>query len=605
MRIRLYKGEARIIAISEIRRVPGRRLFDPERPPRAIRATKAPLVSREMTKETRSMRNEMSYHAGRTGYPVRRLGAGRAVSFLALVLIGVVLIGAEPYPVRAADGDIDTGFGNNGVVLTDFIPGADNQGEAVVIQPDGKIVAGGNALTDDSVSGVLARFNLNGSLDTSFGSQGKVIVDNFAGIDVLALQSDGKLVAGGGAGSGVALLRFNPDGGLDANFGSGGKVTTGGMSILALAIQPDSKIVAGGVRNKRASDAYTFGVMRFNPDGSLDEGFGSGGVVTADFGSDFAVAISLVLQSDGKIVAAGKADVRSAPGSATSLVNAFAIARFNLNGSLDAGFGVGGLVTTQFTQAEVHAVVTLEEGKILALGRDTQAGGDYLATTRYNGDGTLDLSFGSRGKLASPFFVENGGRLKTVEMAPDGSLVAAGRAIDPAKGGPGGLALARYHNDGTADLSFGTGGKVITRISGRFDGDTVSALAFQADGRIVAVGDSATYDHMAVARYDAAAPDFALAFSDPTQSVPRGTNVRVTLNISRSAGFIGEVTITASDTSDLRIKVKPGSVSTRDASVSFKIKVKGSAPTGPQQISFTGKSDFGATRTTRLVVVVE
>ena len=109
----------------------------------------------------------------------------------------------------------------------------------------------------------------------------------------------------------------------------------------------------------------------------------------------------------------------------------------------------------------------------------------------------------------------------------------------------------------------------------------------------------------AVARYDAAAPDFALAFSEPTLSVPRGTGVRVTLNISRSAGLLGEVTITASDTSDLRIKVKPGSVSTRDTSVSFKTKVKGSAATGRQEISFTGKSDFGATRTTQLDVVVE
>src|SRR5262249_51395919 len=175
-----------------------------------------------------------------------------------------------------------------------------------------------------------------------------------------------------------------------------------------------------------------FAVARYNADGTLDTTFSFDGKVTTDFGGDDR-AFSVAIQADGKIVVAGA--------SLTNPGDDFALARYNPDGSLDAGFGTGGKVTTAFGSGLDHAnACTIQaDGKIVAVGAD---GGDF-ALARYNSDGSLDGTFGTGGKVTTDF----GGQLEEafgVAMQADGKIVAAGAAA-------GGFALARYYPDGHLD----------------------------------------------------------------------------------------------------------------------------------------------------------
>jgi uncharacterized delta-60 repeat protein len=320
-----------------------------------------------------------------------------------------------------------------------------------------------------------------GDLDPTFGVGGKVTTDFFGGLNDLAralvLQPDGKLVAAGQAEatdgrSEFALARYLPDGSLDPTFGVGGKVTTdfGGQFDLALALvlQPDSKLVAAGLFG-----GGNFALARYLPDGSLDPTFGVGGTVISDFEGEL---LALALQPDGKLVAAG--------GSAGS----FALARYLPDGSLDPTFGVGGTVTTDFTNDvggvdAAHALALQPDGKLVAAGGS--AGGFALA--RYLPDGHLDATFGVGGKVITDFGGAPAGA-SALALQPDGKLVAAGSA---SPGFVADFALARYLPDGRLDPTFGTEGKVTTDFRGL--DDVASALVLQPDGKLVAAGSSPSH----------------------------------------------------------------------------------------------------------------
>jgi uncharacterized delta-60 repeat protein/uncharacterized repeat protein (TIGR01451 family) len=354
-----------------------------------------------------------------------------------------------------ADGSLDPSFGSGGKVTTDF--GGFDAASAAVIQPDGRIVAAGRSGSGDFA---LARYNTDGSLDTTFGNGGKLTTD-FGGFDAafgVALQADGKIVAAGqgGPGGGFALARYNTDGSLDPSFGSGGEVTThftsGFEVVIAVAIQLDGKIVVTG--QTFAGGFQQFALARYNTDGSLDTSFASGGIVATNFGFDSAFGGALAIQPDGKIVAAGRAGTD------------FLLARYNGDGSLDATFGSGGIVTTDFGGTVFDAafgVALQSNGKIVA------AGGTFngfvgpsadFALARYNPDGSLDASFGSGGKVTTDF----GGFdvARSVALQADGKIVAAGT------GGAGSdFALARYLGDAVgADLLITKSGAPNPVVSG-------------------------------------------------------------------------------------------------------------------------------------------
>jgi uncharacterized delta-60 repeat protein len=337
-----------------------------------------------------------------------------------------------------------------------------------------------------------------GDLDPSFGSGGLVTTDFDGRGDfslAVALQPDGKIVsAGNSSATGVfsvafALARHNPDGTLDTTFGSDGKVLTsfgGSLSAAAdVAIQPDGRIVAVGIANG------DFGVARYNSDGSLDSGFGSGGLVTTDFGG-FDQANGVALQSDGKIVVVG------------ILQAAIGLARYNPDGSLDPTFGSGGKVITDATALpdDGFDVAVTSAGKIVVGGGATFGASDFLVV-RYNADGSPDSSFGSGGIVTTDF----GGADTAfgIALTSDGKITAAGVMRAAAPGSPGDFALARYNADGSLDSSFGTGGMMLTDFSS--SDDTGNGLVIQPGGSITVAGitgTSTTGTSFAVARYTAA-----------------------------------------------------------------------------------------------------
>jgi uncharacterized delta-60 repeat protein len=416
-----------------------------------------------------------------------RSRARRVSDLLGVAVAAVLLVALLAASAQAAPGDLDTSFGIGGKVVTAFGPGS-NSVAAVVVQPDGKIVAAG---AGGSGHFALARYSTDGSLDASFGAGGKVttVVGFFDSANAVALQPDGKIVAAGGSSPGgfccqIALARYNPDGSLDPSFDGDGKLTIsleGATTVDAVAVQPDGKIVVAG--------SFVFGnvfvVARFNSDGSPDTSFGSNGEVFTTFDGFGNRATSLAIQADGKIVVAG----------AGGAGNDFILARYNTDGTLDIGFGSGGRIATDFGGFDgANAVAVQSDGKIVAAG----SGAGRFALARYNADGSLDPGFGVGGRATVQFFGENIETANALAIQQNGKIVAAGQAFsdfDPS------YAIARFNSDGTLDAGFGSGGKVTTDFgnpgdvgvlcpSGRKDcsNDNATGVAIQADGNIVAVG---------------------------------------------------------------------------------------------------------------------
>ena len=274
-----------------------------------------------------------------------------------------------------------------------------------------------------------------------------------------------------------------------------------------MAIQADGKIVAGG--SSEIGNADQFALARYNPDGSLDASFGNHGTVTAAAGALLSDMYALKIQADGKIVTAG-AGIDS-PGNSR-----FTLLRFNTNGTLDTSFGLSGKVTTSFVTGNFERATAAgieADGKIVAAGFTELLSPGLeadFATARYNTNGSLDLSFGSFGRTTPNL---GGGSIDLADamaIQPDGKIIVAGGA--GLGGSPGTIfgsgivnsfvALVRLNTDGTLDSSFGEGGTVISEV-GPFD-DFATAIALQSNGKIIVTGGSldGTYEFFAL-RYNA------------------------------------------------------------------------------------------------------
>lgn len=403
-----------------------------------------------------------------------------------------------PLWAHAAAGDLDPSFGSGGKVLTDFGSLSSAGAAAVARQPNGTIIAAGTVELSGNFDFALARYNRDGSLDSSFGSGGKVTTEfESFNVDVaraVAVAPNGKIIAAGLSGPGpgshfasFALARYNADGSLDPSFGSGGKVLTefGGLSsagVAAIALQANGKIVAVGTTDVGGSE--DFALVRYDQDGSLDSTFGAGGKVLTDFGNGSSdVAEAVALQPNGRIVAAGV--------SGAGASDDFALARYKRDGSLDASFGSGGEVLTDFgnSNRDVATAVALEPtGAIVAAGfSTTTAGGSDVSTdfalARFNHDGSLDPSFGTSGRVLTDFGSQTA-EARGVLTQRNGKIVAAGSTSSSLDSD---FALARYKHDGSLDPSFGSGGKVLTDF-GSGSVDEAEAVARKRNGKIVVVG---------------------------------------------------------------------------------------------------------------------
>lgn len=405
---------------------------------------------------------------------------------LALIITCVTTALAAQQP-----GDLDSTFGINGLVLTDF-GSSDESIRGLAIQPDGKIVAGGISNLGGTDDFGLGRYDSNGALDSSFSGDGLLTTPFGITIDqahAVAIQADGRIVAAGstydGAQYDFALARYDSTGTVDGTFGTGGKVITDfGLSLTdrayAVAIQPDGRIVLAGYYN------LDFAVARFNTDGSLDNSFSGDGKVTTDFGVGYDEANSMTLQPDGKIVVAG--------GASNGSNEDFAIARFNADGTLDNSFDSDGRVTKAFGANDDHgfAVAVQSDGRIVVAGYSHNGADADFALARYNTDGSLDSSFSSDGQLTCDFAAGDD-HAHAIAIQSDGGILVVGFSS-------GDFALARYDISGTPDSTFSVDGKLTSDFGFSEYG---YAARIQADGKIIVAGMShnGSYTDFALARY--------------------------------------------------------------------------------------------------------
>nr|ADC36075.1 hypothetical protein [uncultured bacterium 164] len=435
--------------------------------------------------------------------------------FLILVLTGLLcLTGSGSAP--AADGDRDLAFGNDGIVTTDFNNGNDWLGK-IAVQPDGKIVAIGESHAPGKFA--LARYNPDGSLDATFGNGGKVltVIANVreVGFSLLILPN-GKILLSGSidlpsvTDTSWAILRYNPDGSLDTTFGNNGVVMTniGTDSDQAydIALQSNGKIVVAGRKGIQFYPSEqrkgNVAIARYTADGTLDPTFGNGGMVINDFGQGLeSYAISLMIRPDDKIVIAGESSY------------AFLVARYNANGGLDNTFGGGSGFSLGYFDNDWDSgsdAVLQPDGKIVVVGISGVADPyPHLAIARWDPDGSFDPSFGTDGKVLSPI---NGG-LDAVALQGDGKLVALGTSENFAGAPNGGsstsVMVVRFNQNGSLDTTFGNGGIAPGAFGGV--GNDGSDILLQPDGKIVTAGLTSSdpyFQHtdFALARYLNAAP---------------------------------------------------------------------------------------------------
>lgn len=413
--------------------------------------------------------------------------------------LGLAALGATlgfATALSAAAGDLDPTFAGDGTVITDFESGSYDLGFGVTIQRDRKVVVAGLTQSSTDNAFALVRYSADGTLDATFDGDGKVRTDftssSYEHAESVALQSDGKIVAAGGVhilssgtGDDFGLARYNPDGTLDTSFDGDGKVATdfAGASTdeaRSVAVQPDGKIVAAGISESSPGSGSEFAVARYNSDGSLDTSFGGDGRVMTPISPGSEFPTDVVVQADGKLVVGGDVGSTGAmlvrytadggldssfdgdgkvflttPGisglalqSDGKIVTAgcrcpFSVSRFNPNGSVDTSFGEGGNATAPFQASAVSSALAIQpDGKIVAGG--VGAAGHNFAVARFQQRGTLDQIFSSDGMVESVLGGPGGRDVASdLGLAPDGKIVLAGSSR-PTSSGPYDFAVARY-----------------------------------------------------------------------------------------------------------------------------------------------------------------
>ncbi len=418
-------------------------------------------------------------------------------------------------------GDLDPSFGTNGKVITDF-NGANDIANNVFLQADKKIVVAG---TSNDVF-ALAKYNTDGSLDTSFGNNGKTTASFDGRVFSTIQQTDGKFVVAGTT-SGFKLFlvaRYNLDGSIDSSFGDNGKVTTAFSSdgqsafIKNIIQQKDGKILALGENQPGPSFTSDIALARYNLDGSLDTSFGTGGKVIR-LGAGEEDAGEIILQNDGKFVVTGGIRIQRNP----NTIPVFD--RYNSNGTFDISLPVvlSGAIGNGTVQSDGKIIVI--SGGFVSSNLDGTTVVNPGNISRYNPDGTLDNSFGTNGRV--PY--RGVGTASDIVVQNDGKIIVAGtNQAAPLPGQtdrPTNFALTRYNSNGSIDNTFGENGSIISDlgIAVKFGG-----IKLQTDGSIVLVGGTGLPS-------DPLVSDFIIAryLSDGTPTTPttiNGTAGNDTLN---------------------------------------------------------------------------
>ena len=434
-------------------------------------------------------------------------------SKLFLLIFNIILLITN----RLSAQELDNTFGNSGIVNTS-IGMIYDECNSIIQQSDGKIIAAGKTIIPNGIDSShfamsVIRLNPNGSLDNSFGIDGKVIlgVDSISEAQSVLVQNDGKIILAGYAVAGdrykFAVARLNADGSTDYSFGTEGRVTTEiGNTAVAFAarIQPDGKIILAGktwsgiqpeekmilAGHAQKSYDYNFAIARYTCNGVLDSTFGVDGIVNTFFEYDDEI-YALGLQPDGKIVATGITGF--------GYNYNFAIARYNSDGSLDSSFGTNGKVIEDLgTQFDIPKSILIQnDGKIIISG-NVYFGNNYFVLVRYKANGNKDETFGTNGISVSE--IDYDGASSASILQNDGKILLAG-TINWFTNNAN-FCMQRFNNDGSIDNFFGNNGLMISELSSY--SDFCNSAIIQSDGKIILAGGSYSDGNIynfALARY--------------------------------------------------------------------------------------------------------
>jgi uncharacterized delta-60 repeat protein len=487
-------------------------------------------------------------------------------------------------------GVLDPTFGNGGLVQTNLTLSSVN---STALEPDGSVVVAG--LSNGATTGfAVARFTPQGNPDTTFNGTG-FQVTQFPGsasdqATAVAIDSQGRIVVAGttmaDGGPNFGVVRYNSDGSLDTTFGKSGFVivnfnSTAGTfhtSATSVAIRSDGRIVVAGNQPGVLSGGKTYtqwAVARLNADGSTDSDFHSNGEDLVNFGATLSPASTVIstdiltsvgIQSNGQIVAVGYTNLQN-NFSQLDQANNFAVARFNDDGTLDKNFGGGLLVTDFFLSPfgksgpspfndQANQVTFQPDGKILVSGvSQTEVNGNggsvlenNFAVARYTTGGALDNTFASDGivvtDLSTDFTFGSIDQANSLVVQQDGRIVLAGETNtkpDGTRGPNANFGLIRYNTDGTLDQTFGVHGKTVTDISA--GDDVATSLDLLANGQLLVGG---TYTNGAspnfvLARYSGVQAG-SLQFSAPTFNAAENGGT-ATVTVTRLNGNDGTVMV--------------------------------------------------------------
>ena len=437
----------------------------------------------------------------------------RYIFFLSLcLLLPTAFVFAQP-------GSLDSSFSNDGLVKTKISPSGGSAVLSIAVQNDGKIIAAGQTFEGSGYSFGLVRYSSSGIPDNSFGNKG-LVTTKFnslsASIGSIAIQTNGMIVAGGFSTGGALMVRYKKSGALDNSFGIDGKITSdfGGSDegIYSIVLQSDGKIIAAGGAGGQ------FAVARYKQNGTRDSTFGINGLVTTGLGHNTtSKGRGVTIQSDGKILIAGYTVDKHGEYNAVLI-------RYKKNGRLDNHFGNGGIVITDLGSSSdtYTSLIIRPNGKINTAGFIGNIHQENFVLAQYNNDGILDSSFGTNG-FTSTDFSNAGDEANALALQADGDIILAGTTQSWEAPHYIKFALARYTQNGTIDSAFGADGKVVPDFGGYG-----LALNIQFDGKILAGGSSGVY--AVVARYNADSSNLQFDKNLTKQQINKSTTISLSPN---------------------------------------------------------------------------